>query len=90
MPTFVSNPLSIGEKIPSEALRRVIETGRSEGFYQRRGAQPAPYYLAPLRSERGGVQGSMEVVRLARGIEQRVRAATRDVWLRLVAARGGG
>jgi hypothetical protein len=42
-PTLVSNPLSIGEEIPTEGLRRVMETGQAEGFYQRRGKQPVLY-----------------------------------------------
>ncbi|MBI4608246.1 MAG: HAMP domain-containing protein [Candidatus Rokubacteria bacterium] len=81
--TLVSNPLSIGEEIPGEPLRRVIETGQPQGFYQRRGKQPVLYYLVPLRGRRGEIQGAMEVVHLAAGVERRVQAATRDVWLRL-------
>ncbi|MBI4591013.1 MAG: HAMP domain-containing protein [Candidatus Rokubacteria bacterium] len=82
-PTLVSNPLSIGEEVPVEAVRRVIETGQPEGFYQRRGRQPVLFYLVPLRARKGEIQGAMEVVHLASGVEQKVQAATRDVWLRL-------
>lgn len=83
VPTLVSNRLSIGEQVPSETLRRVVQTGRPEGFYQQRGGQPVIYYVTPLRTRKGNVQGAMEVVQLAPGIEQRVTAATQDVWLRL-------
>lgn len=82
-PTLVSNPLVIGEDIPAETLRRVMETGRSEGFYQRRGKQPALFYLVPLRKRNGEIQGAMEIIQLASAVEQRVQAATWDVWLRL-------
>jgi len=82
-PTLVSNPLSIGEEVPAEALRRVIETGHPEGFYQRRGKQPVLYYLVPLRAREGAIQGAMEIVHLAAGVEQKIEAATWDVWLRL-------
>jgi methyl-accepting chemotaxis protein len=82
-PTLVSNPLSIGEEVPVEAVRRVIETGQPEGFYQRRGKQPVLYYLVPLRGGRGEIQGVMEVVHLAAAVDQKVQAATRDVWVRL-------
>lgn len=82
-PTLVSNPLSIGEQVPTEALRRVIETGQSEGSYQRRGKVPVLFYLVPLRTPKGEVRGAMEVVHLASGVEQKVQAATRDVWQRM-------
>jgi hypothetical protein len=55
-PALVSNPLSIGEEVPVDALRRVIAAGRPEAFYQRRGTQPVLYYLVPLRSPRGEAQ----------------------------------
>jgi signal transduction histidine kinase len=82
-PTLVSNPLSIGEEVPGEALRRVIQTGQPEGFYQSRGRQPVLYYLVPLQAQKNELRGAMEIVHLASVVEQKVRAATRDVWLRL-------
>jgi signal transduction histidine kinase len=82
-PILVSNPLSIVAEVPSEALRRVIETGQPEGFYQRREKRPVLYYLVPLRTRKGQVWGAMEVIHLASGVEQKVRAATHDVWMRL-------
>lgn len=82
-PTLVSNPLSIGEEIPTEVLLRVIESARPDGFYQQRGKQPVLYYLVPLRGRKGDIQGAMEIVHLAAGVEQKVQAANRDVWLRL-------
>lgn len=82
-PIMISNPLSIGEEVPAEALRRVIETGQAEGFYQRRGEVPVLFYVVPLRTPGGEVRGAMEVVHLASGVEQKVRAAIWDVWLRM-------
>jgi two-component system, NtrC family, sensor kinase len=82
-PTLVSNPLSIGEEIPRDALRRVIETGQPEGFYQQRDKQSVYFYVVPLRGQKGETQGAMEVVHLAVGVERRGQAAIRDVWLRM-------
>jgi two-component system NtrC family sensor kinase len=82
-PMLVSNPLAIGEEVPADGLRRVIATGRPESVYQSRGGQPVLYYLVPLRAPDGGTRGAMEVVRLAAGVDQRVAAAARDVWIRL-------
>ena len=82
-PTVVSNPLSIGEQVPEPALRRALETGVSEWFYTRRGTQPVLYYIVPLRGPRGSVEGAIELVQLASGVEERVRAAIFEVVVRL-------
>lgn len=82
-PILVSNPLAIGDDVPTESLRRVIATGRPESFYQHRGKQSVLYYLAPLRAPDGPISSVMEVVHLAVGVDQKVRAATWDVWVRL-------
>jgi signal transduction histidine kinase len=79
-PLMVSNPLAIGEEIPTAALRRVIEAEHFEIFYQV-GRPSYFYYLAPLRTT--GFEGSMEIVRLASAVDRRRRAAIVDVVVRL-------
>jgi signal transduction histidine kinase len=82
-PTLVSNPLSIGEQVPDDPLRRVLQSGVAEWFYVERGIQPVLYYIVPLRGRRGGVEAALEIVQLASGVEERVRAARWDVVFRL-------
>ena len=79
-PLLVSNPLAIGEEIPTAALRQVIEAGHFEIFYQV-GRPSYFYYLAPLRTT--GFEGSMEIVRLASAVDRRRREAIVDVVVRL-------
>jgi signal transduction histidine kinase len=81
--TLVSNPLSIGEQIPEDAVRRVLQAGWPEWFYLKRGSQPVLYYIVPLRGAAGKVDGALEIVQLASGVEERVRAAAWDVVIRL-------
>jgi len=81
-PMLVSNPLVIGEAIPALDLRRVMETGMAEGFFQK-GPPSFLYYLAPLRGRGGKIEGAMEFVQLATGFDQRLRAATFDLLFRL-------
>jgi signal transduction histidine kinase len=82
-PILVSNPLAIADELPPAVLARVIETGQPADFYQRRGKQPVLYYLLPLRASTGQATGAIEIVHLAAGVEQRIRTARWDVWLRL-------
>jgi signal transduction histidine kinase len=81
--TIVSNPLSIGELVPEESLRRVLDEGWPEWFYHSRGTQPVLYYVVPLRGASNEVTGAIEIVQLASGVEQRVTAALWDVPIRL-------
>lgn len=81
--TLVSNPLSIGEQVPEDAVRRVLQAGWPEWFYQRRGTQPVLYYFVPVRGARGDIDGALEIVQLASSVEERVRAAAWDVAIRL-------
>ena len=82
-PTVVSNPLSIGEQVPEDALRRALETGVGESFYTHPGTQPVLYYIVPLRGRRGAVEGAIEMVQLASGVEERVRTAFFEIVVRL-------
>lgn len=80
--TLVSNPLAIGDGVPATGLRRVMDTGTPEVFLER-GRPSFLYYLVPLRNPAGDVEGAMEIVRLASGIDRRLQAAVRDVAVRL-------
>ena len=82
-PTLVSNQLSIGEDVPVEILRRVTETKFPESFYRRQGQHSILYYVIPVRDGAGQVGGTLEIVRLASGIDARMHAASNDVWIRL-------
>jgi signal transduction histidine kinase len=82
-PLLVSNPLSIGEEIPMASLRLTIEGGQPHTFYEGGDQQPVLYYFIPLRGRGGEITGTLELVHLASGVEQRIRAAVWDVWLRL-------
>ncbi|MBI1737583.1 MAG: HAMP domain-containing protein [Candidatus Rokubacteria bacterium] len=81
--TIVSNPLSIAELVPEEMLRRVLNTGWPEWFYHSRGTQPVLYYIVPLRTAKNEIEGAIEIVQLASGVEERVQAALWDVPIRL-------
>jgi signal transduction histidine kinase len=80
---LVSNPLSIGEQIPEDPLRRVLQYGLPEWFYQRRGTQQVLYYIVPMRGDGNAVTGAIEIVQLASGVEERAQAAALDVAIRL-------
>lgn len=83
-PVLVSNALTIGETVPAALLRQVMDTGMAESFVQR-GKPQFLFYLAPLRGRNGGVEGSIEVVRLAAAADRRFQAAVIDVLVRLSA-----
>ena len=82
-PTLVSNPLSIVEGVPSDVFHRVMATGVPEGSYRTHGRRSVLYYVVPLRDRKGAVDGTMEIVHLAAGIDARLRAAANDIWIRL-------
>jgi signal transduction histidine kinase len=81
-PTIVSNPLTFADTIPAGNLAEVMRTGRPEAYYQR-GQPSVLYYLAPVRGRNGGIEGSMEIVRLASAVDRRRSAAVVDVIVRL-------
>jgi signal transduction histidine kinase len=82
-PILVSNVLPIGDEVPEDAIRNVLRSGIPEWFYVRRGEEPVLYYVLPLRGSRTAVDGAIEIVQLASGVEERMRAAAWDVGLRL-------
>lgn len=81
--TYVSSPEAIGKAVPIEALRRVIDTGWPEPLYERRGAQSVISVLAPLQPRTGGVDGAIEIVRIAAQLDRQQQAAIFDVLIRL-------
>jgi signal transduction histidine kinase len=81
--TFVSNPLAIGEAVPAGPIRRVLESGASQASWDRRARQSFISVITPIRGGQGSVEGAMEIVRLAGGIDERLRAAIADVLIRL-------
>jgi two-component system NtrC family sensor kinase len=81
-PLLVSNPLAIGEAVPTAALRDILATGRPEVFYQP-GRPSYFYYLAPLRGPADAAGGAMEIVRLAAAVDRRHHEALVDTVARL-------
>jgi signal transduction histidine kinase len=81
-PTLVSNPLTIGETVPAAALGQVMRTGIPEGFVQR-GKPSYLYHVVPLRGQADTVDGAMEIVRLATGVDRRLHAFVVDSLVRL-------
>jgi signal transduction histidine kinase len=79
-PLLVSNPLAIGEAVPTAALRQTIAAGRPEIFFQA-GPPSYFYYLAPLRGP--NIEGAMEIVRLGATVDRRRREAIVDIVVRL-------
>ena len=82
-PTIDSIRRPLDTDVPEAAVRRVFATGTPELLYRRQARPPMLGYLAPIRDPDGSVVAVMEMVQLAEGVENRVRAALRDVWIRL-------
>ena len=82
-PTLVSNPLDIGDAVPTEALRAVIAGGGPADFYRGAGKRLAHFYLVPLRNGGTKVAGVLELVRLGSPVARRLRRATVDIAGRL-------
>jgi signal transduction histidine kinase len=81
--TVVSNSLAVGGAPPTDALRRVLDTGQAEGVSRRDGAASVFYYVVPLRGADKTVVGAMEVAHLVSALDERLRSATWDIILRL-------
>jgi signal transduction histidine kinase len=81
-PTLVSNRLAIGDAVPALELGRVMRTGIGEGFVQR-GKPSYLYYIVPVRGGTGTVDGALEIVQLAAGVDRRLQAYTLDAFVRL-------
>jgi signal transduction histidine kinase len=82
-PVIVSHPLKVGEAIPADALRRVMQSGASEVFAEQRGRLPVITAIVPVHGRSGEVDGAMEIVRIGAAVDRRTRAAITDVFVRL-------
>jgi signal transduction histidine kinase len=78
-PLVVSNPLDIGEFIPTAGLNLAMMEQHPVSFFQRQKAELALYTFVPLRGDGNRVRGAMEIVRLAGGVDAKVRAGRMDV-----------
>ena len=81
--TFVSSAEVMAKAVPIEALKRAMISGELESHFERRGTQSVVLTLAPLRGQGGNVQGAIEIVRLAVGLDRQQQAAIADVLIRL-------
>jgi signal transduction histidine kinase len=81
-PLVISNPLAVGEAVPTAALAQILRTGHPEIFYQT-GSPSYFYYLAPLRGPTGDVDGSLEIVRLAAAVDRQRQEAVVETAVRL-------
>jgi two-component system, NtrC family, sensor kinase len=82
-PMLSSTPAPDGDAAIAEIVRRVVRTSIPDARYDLRASPPVLYYVVPLRSGTGQVQGAMEIVHVANGIGRRTREAVLDVWIRL-------
>ena len=78
-PLLVSNPLAIGDHIPATGLTTAMAERQPVSFFQRQKGQLALYTFVPLRDRGEQVRGAMEIVRLATGINAKLRASRLEV-----------
>jgi signal transduction histidine kinase len=78
-----SDPSARDEPVPTETLRRVMTTGIGEGDYERHGTRSVLSYVVPLRDRSGAIEGTLEIVQLARATDRRIREAIVDILVRL-------
>jgi len=82
-PILVSNPLTIGEHVPAAGLTTAMVDRQPVSFFQRQKGELALYTFVPLRDRDSRVRGAMEIVRLAAGVDAKVRAARQEVIQRI-------
>jgi signal transduction histidine kinase len=83
-PSLVSSQLTLGDDVPTEALRRAIASGQPQTLTEKRHGRPLLYYIAPIRDRRGQTIAALELVQVATRAQHRIREANRDIALRLV------
>lgn len=81
--TLASSVGAATEPVPTEALERVVRTGREARLSESRGGDRGVAYLMPLEGRRGEVQAIVELLFLAPDVEAKVRTAAYDVLGRL-------
>ncbi len=82
-PTTVSNPLATSDETSTDVLRRVMQTGRAEGFTRRAGKESFFFYVLPVRAAKGAIIGSIEIAHSTAAIDKRIQNGTWDIVVRL-------
>jgi two-component system NtrC family sensor kinase len=73
----------LGHDVPADVLRRVAETGQGEGYSAGSGKARIFSYVLPVRAAGGAIVGTLETTHQMSKIEDRERAATWDIAVRL-------
>ncbi len=68
--------------VPQVELEEVLRTGKTIVRFEADRPRPVVYTLLPLRLQRGGTVGVLEVVHLADRVQRQIRDATRDLIIR--------
>ena len=82
-PAALVSRVALHHDVPTEILERVAATGQDEGILAGRGKTQVFSYVLPVRSANGKAVGVMDVTHQMSKIEDRVRAATWDIAVRL-------
>jgi signal transduction histidine kinase len=69
--------------IPQAELEGVLRTGKTIVRFETDRPRPVVYTLLPLRLQRGGTVGVLEVVHVADRVQRQIRDATRDLIIRV-------
>lgn len=68
--------------VPQAELEEVLRTGKTIVRFEADRPRPVVYTLLPLRSQRGGTVGVLEVVHVADRAQRQIQDATRDLIIR--------
>jgi two-component system, NtrC family, sensor kinase len=80
-PTLVSDATE--PAVPRDALERVVASATAETALDETGDPPLLLHLVPLRGRGGEARGAMEIAFVTGGVAGKVRAATRDIAVRV-------
>jgi signal transduction histidine kinase len=69
--------------VPQGELEEVLRTGKTIVRFEVDRPRPVVYTLLPLRLQRGGTVGVLEVVHVADRVQRQIRDATRDLIIRV-------
>jgi signal transduction histidine kinase len=82
-PVAVSDRLPIGDEVPAEALRQVLETGHATTLRARLEDVLVLYHLLPIQGPTGRIDAALEVVHIGDELERRTRAAVLAIVLEI-------
>jgi signal transduction histidine kinase len=82
-PMLVSTQLALDDDVPTEALRRAISSGEPQSYTRTVRGRPLLYYITTIRDRRNQPAGALELVQVATRAQARIRAANRDIVVRL-------